>query len=48
MPLALLSQADPAHYYKWQGDSRIVCAQASPGPGWKRLKGHFIKADCSI
>ncbi|KFE48856.1 MULTISPECIES: hypothetical protein [Pseudomonas] len=46
--LALLAQAAPAHYYKWQGDSRIVCAQTSPGPGWKRLKGHFIKADCSI
>ncbi|KTB81045.1 hypothetical protein ACTAB9_19495 [Pseudomonas syringae] len=44
----LLAQAAPAHYYKWQGDSRIVCAQTSPGPGWKRLKGHFIKADCSI
>lgn len=48
MALALLAQAAPAHYYKWQGDSRIVCAQSSPGPGWKRLKGHFIKADCSI
>ncbi|KMY00071.1 hypothetical protein V476_02490 [Pseudomonas syringae KCTC 12500] len=48
MTFALLSQAAPAHYYKWQGDSRIVCAQASPGPGWKRLKGHFSKADCSM
>ncbi|QHF04230.1 MULTISPECIES: hypothetical protein [Pseudomonas syringae group] len=46
--LALLAQAAPAHYYKWQGDSRIVCAQTSPGPGWTRLKGHFIKSDCSI
>ena len=41
-------QAKPAHYYKWQGADRIVCAQTSPGEGWKRLKGFFVKADCSI
>ncbi|CAM3102355.1 hypothetical protein BZK31_25685 [Pseudomonas floridensis] len=48
MTLALLAQAAPAYYYRWQGDSRIVCAQTSPGPGWTRLKGHFVKSDCSI
>ncbi|KPW45128.1 hypothetical protein ALO95_00429 [Pseudomonas syringae pv. antirrhini] len=48
MTFALLCQAAPAHYYRWQGDSRIVCAQTSPGPGWTRLKGHFVKSDCSI
>ncbi|MBX8483928.1 hypothetical protein [Pseudomonas cichorii] len=46
--IPLLSQAAPAPYYKWQGASRIVCAQTSPGPGWKRLNGSFIKSDCSI
>ena len=44
----LTSHAAPARYYKWQGDSRIVCAQTSPGPGWKRLNGWFIKSDCSV
>jgi hypothetical protein len=37
-----------ARYYKWQGVDRIVCAQTSPGEGWMRLKGSFIKSDCSI
>lgn len=45
---ALPSQAGPARYYKWQGDDRIVCAQTSPGPGWTRLNGSFIKSDCSM
>lgn len=40
--------AAPAYYYRWQGDSRIVCAQTSPGPGWKRLQGAFVKSDCSV
>jgi len=42
------SQAAPARYYKWQGTDRVVCAQTSPGEGWKRLKGSFVKSDCSI
>lgn len=45
---ALPSQAAPARYHKWQGDDRIVCAQTSPGPGWTRMNGSFIKSDCSI
>jgi hypothetical protein len=45
---ALPSHAAPARYYKWQGDDRIVCAQTSPGPGWTRMKGSFIKSDCSM
>nr|WP_260409003.1 hypothetical protein [Pseudomonas cichorii] len=48
MTSALFALAAPAHYYKWQGASRIVCAQTSPGPGWKRLNGWFIKSDCSV
>jgi hypothetical protein len=42
------AQAKPARYYKWQGVDRVVCAQNSPGKGWMRLKGSFIKSDCSI
>ncbi|WP_122316600.1 hypothetical protein [Pseudomonas cichorii] len=44
----LLAQAAPARYYRWQGESMIICAQTSPGPGWKRLHGSFIKSDCSV
>ncbi|RRV07444.1 hypothetical protein EGJ27_12250 [Pseudomonas sp. v388] len=40
--------AAPARYYKWQGDDRIVCAQTSPGPGWVKMNGSFVKSDCSI
>ncbi|MFS2159080.1 hypothetical protein ACCD10_17240 [Pseudomonas sp. Pseusp122] len=40
--------AAPAYYYRWQGDNRIVCAQSSPGPGWTRLHGAFVKSDCSV
>lgn len=42
------AQAQTARYYKWQGADRVVCAQTSPGKGWMRLKGSFIKSDCSI
>lgn len=45
---ALLAQAAPARYYKWQGSDRVVCAQTSPGHGWIRLNGFYVKADCSI
>ncbi|WP_372489428.1 hypothetical protein [Pseudomonas caspiana] len=43
-----VTQAKNARYYKWQGAERVVCAQTSPGKGWKRLNGSFIKSDCSI
>jgi hypothetical protein len=42
------AQAQTARYYKWQGADRVVCAQTSPGKGWTRLHGAFIKSDCSI
>lgn len=42
------SQARSAPYYKWQGADRVVCAQTSPGEGWTRLNGSFIKPDCSL
>ncbi|MFJ4145714.1 hypothetical protein [Pseudomonas sp. NPDC089734] len=48
MSCTLLAQAAPARYYKWQGQDMIICAQTSPGPGWKRLNGSFVKSDCSI
>lgn len=43
-----ISQAKNARYYKWQGADRVVCAQTSPGKGWTRLHGSFVKSDCSI
>lgn len=46
--LITTAHAAPARYYKWQGDDRIVCAQTSPGPGWMKLKGSYVKSDCSI
>lgn len=42
------SQAAPARYYKWQGADRVICAQTSPGWGWTRLNGFYVKSDCSI
>lgn len=44
----LLAQAAPARYYKWQGADRVICAQTSPGWGWTRLSGFYVKSDCSI
>ena len=51
MALTLCStatQAQNARYYKWQGTQRVICAQTSPGKGWVRLHGSYIKADCSL
>lgn len=45
---AMSTQAQTARYYKWQGMDHVVCAQTSPGKGWTRLHGAFIKSDCSI
>lgn len=43
------AMAQSAPWYKWQGAAaRTVCAQTSPGPGWKRLGGPYVKADCSL
>jgi hypothetical protein len=44
-PLAI---AAPAPYYLWQGKTKTVCAQTSPGKGWTRISGAFVKSDCSI
>ncbi|MDY7560775.1 hypothetical protein QN382_00010 [Pseudomonas sp. 10B1] len=38
--------AAPAPWYTWQGSTRVVCTQNSPGPGWVKLGGPFKKSDC--
>ena len=43
-----LSLAAPAPYYLWQGKHKTVCAQTSPGKGWTKVSGGFVKSDCSI
>ncbi|MFJ5300307.1 hypothetical protein ACIQAL_27765 [Pseudomonas sp. NPDC088368] len=51
LTLAFLSAAAiaaPASYYWWQGKHTTICAQTSPGKGWVRISGAFVKADCSI
>lgn len=46
VPVAL---ADPAPWFAWMSkvDSKIVCAQTSPGEGWIRLGGPYRTARCS-
>jgi hypothetical protein len=41
-------RADAASWYRWesQADGRLVCAQFSPGDGWKRFAGPFNNAAC--
>ncbi|WP_296182471.1 hypothetical protein [Pseudomonas sp. UBA1879] len=51
LTLAALSAsaiAAPAPYYWWQGQHTTICAQTSPGKGWTRISGAFVKSDCSI
>lgn len=40
--------AAPAPWYQWRSvvDSRLVCAQASPGPGWQREGDPFEGPGC--
>lgn len=45
---ATVALAAPAPYYLWQGKHKTVCAQTSPGKGWTKVSGGFVKADCSI
>jgi hypothetical protein len=45
---ASLALAEQARYYWWQGKHQTLCAQTSPGKGWTRLSGAFVKSDCSI
>ncbi|QGW80034.1 hypothetical protein GPJ81_19095 [Pseudomonas alkylphenolica] len=41
-------RADAAPWYRWESqvDGRLVCAQFSPGDGWKRFAGPFNNAAC--
>jgi len=43
-----LTLAETAPYYLWQGKHKTVCAQTSPGKGWTKVSGRFVKSDCSI
>ena len=45
---ATLASAAPAAYYWWQGKDTTICAQTSPGLGWKRISDGFLRADCSV
>ncbi|XAE40826.1 hypothetical protein WMF93_18360 [Pseudomonas alkylphenolica] len=41
-------EAAAAPWYRWESqvDGRLVCAQFSPGDGWKRFAGPFNNAAC--
>ena len=40
--------AKPAPWYQWRSkvDGKIVCAQASPGKGWRQARGPYRDAHC--
>jgi hypothetical protein len=40
--------AAPAHYWIWQGKHKTFCAQTSPGKGWTKIAGPYVKSDCSV
>ncbi|WP_408980611.1 hypothetical protein [Pseudomonas sp. B21-032] len=50
LAVLLMSQvwADAAPWYRWESQvtGRLVCAQFSPGEGWKRFAGPFNNAAC--
>lgn len=41
--------AGNAAWYRWESrlEARMVCAQSSPGEGWKRVAGPYSDAACS-
>jgi len=43
-----ITLAAPAHYWIWQGKDKTFCAQTSPGKGWTRIAGPYVKSDCSM
>lgn len=47
--LALPAWAGNAAWYRWEGKgaSGFVCAQTSPGEGWKKVAGPYRDAACS-
>ncbi|MCB5187303.1 hypothetical protein LG200_04690 [Methylobacillus caricis] len=46
---AMSAFSAPAKWYLWQSklDGRLVCLQASPGPGWTKINGPFNNSDCT-
>ncbi|WP_449434279.1 hypothetical protein [Pseudomonas putida] len=42
------AQAGTAPWWRWESqvDGRLVCSQWSPGEGWKRFAGPYLKAGC--
>ena len=46
--LATSTFAAPAPYFIWQGTDKTLCAQTSPGYGWTRMSGPFVRSDCSF
>lgn len=42
------AHAGNAPWYRWESrlDGNIVCAQVSPGDGWKRIAGPYRDAAC--
>ncbi|WP_410498634.1 hypothetical protein [Chitinibacter sp. S2-10] len=45
----LVAQAAPAPWHLWASklDGKLVCAQTSPGEGWRLFKGPFKDANCT-
>lgn len=48
--LPLLVEAGPAPWYRWQSTvtGETVCAQNTPGPGWRRLPPVYLDARCRL
>jgi hypothetical protein len=46
---ALSAWAGNAAWFRWESriDGRMVCAQSSPGAGWRQLAGPYRDAACS-
>lgn len=42
------ARAAPAPWHMWLStlDGQRLCAQGSPGPGWKKLKGPYKDSRC--
>ena len=49
--LGLIAQAwgGNAAWYRWEGQvaGGFICAQTSPGEGWKKVAGPYSDAACS-
>ena len=49
LSLTTLAWAGSAGWYRWESqlETRFICAQTSPGEGWKQIAGPFRDATCS-